>query len=347
MRQPGRDLRHHPPRRPPGGGRVGDRRGQAAHRRATRLPRRRTTSRAAGRAPTRRTSSSSPAPRPSCKLATSTLVAFGSTRRPRGKVDDDPTLRNLLEASTTRGVHRRQELGVPRDRGAADHARRGRGDDRRLGRVPARPRAPGARRHGALLRRLQGTTRSSRCGRSRRPSSRARPTSCCATPTAARCRTRSGDIVAAVHAHVGDDVIDRHPLPRRHRLRRRQLDGRGARPAPATCRARSTASASAPATPTSPRSSPTSSSSSGYRCLPDGRMERLTAVSHHVAEMLNRAVNPQAPYVGSSAFAHKAGLHVSAIVARQGRLRAHRSRSWSATARASSCPRWPAGRRSR
>jgi len=29
---------------------------------------------------------------------------------------------------------------------------------------------------------------------------------------------------------------------------------------------------------------------------------------------LNRPLNPQAPYVGSSAFAHKAGLHVSAIV---------------------------------
>ena len=51
----------------------------------------------------------------------------------------------------------------------------------------------------------------------------------------------------------------------------------------------------------------------GYTCLPDGRIERLTAVSHHVAELLNRAVNPQAPYVGSSAFAHKAGLHTSAI----------------------------------
>ncbi len=51
----------------------------------------------------------------------------------------------------------------------------------------------------------------------------------------------------------------------------------------------------------------------GYACLPEGRMERLTSVSHHVAETLNRAVNPQAPYVGSSAFAHKAGLHVSAI----------------------------------
>jgi 2-isopropylmalate synthase len=43
-------------------------------------------------------------------------------------------------------------------------------------------------------------------------------------------------------------------------------------------------------------------------------MERLTVVSHRIAETLNRAVNPQAPYVGSSAFAHKAGLHVSAIV---------------------------------
>ena len=34
-------------------------------------------------------------------LATSTLVAFGSTRRPRGKVDSDETLRNLVEASTS------------------------------------------------------------------------------------------------------------------------------------------------------------------------------------------------------------------------------------------------------
>ena len=31
----------------------------------------------------------------------SNLVAFGSTRRPRGKVDDDPTLRDLLAAGTS------------------------------------------------------------------------------------------------------------------------------------------------------------------------------------------------------------------------------------------------------
>src|SRR5215213_1479175 len=34
-------------------------------------------------------------------LTTSTLVAFGSTRRPKGKVDDDATLRNLVEAGTS------------------------------------------------------------------------------------------------------------------------------------------------------------------------------------------------------------------------------------------------------
>jgi 2-isopropylmalate synthase len=51
----------------------------------------------------------------------------------------------------------------------------------------------------------------------------------------------------------------------------------------------------------------------GFQCLPDGNIGRLTAVSHHIAELLNRPMNPQAPYVGASAFAHKAGLHVSAI----------------------------------
>ncbi|MEY2767135.1 MAG: putative 2-isopropylmalate synthase, partial [Actinomycetota bacterium] len=35
------------------------------------------------------------------KLKNSTLVAFGSTRRPRGKSDDDATLRNLLDANTS------------------------------------------------------------------------------------------------------------------------------------------------------------------------------------------------------------------------------------------------------
>src|SRR6185369_8739229 len=35
------------------------------------------------------------------RLDTATLVAFGSTRRVKGKVDDDATLRNLVEAGTS------------------------------------------------------------------------------------------------------------------------------------------------------------------------------------------------------------------------------------------------------
>ncbi len=54
----------------------------------------------------------------------------------------------------------------------------------------------------------------------------------------------------------------------------------------------------------------------GIETIPADRLERLTPVAHHVAELVNMALNPQAAYVGSSAFAHKAGLHVSAIVRR-------------------------------
>jgi len=54
----------------------------------------------------------------------------------------------------------------------------------------------------------------------------------------------------------------------------------------------------------------------GIETIPRDRLERLTPVAHHVAELVNMALNPQAAYVGESAFAHKAGLHVSAIVKR-------------------------------
>ena len=43
-------------------------------------------------------------------------------------------------------------------------------------------------------------------------------------------------------------------------------------------------------------------------------LDHLTAVSRMLDEMLNRAPDRHAPYVGAAAFAHKAGLHASAIV---------------------------------
>ena len=52
----------------------------------------------------------------------------------------------------------------------------------------------------------------------------------------------------------------------------------------------------------------------GVRTIGPERLERLTPVAHHIAELVNIAPNPQQPYVGQSAFAHKAGVHTSAIV---------------------------------
>jgi 2-isopropylmalate synthase len=51
----------------------------------------------------------------------------------------------------------------------------------------------------------------------------------------------------------------------------------------------------------------------GVRTIPAERLERLTPVAHHIAELVNITPSPQQPYVGTSAFAHKAGLHTSAI----------------------------------
>src|SRR5262249_33621169 len=46
----------------------------------------------------------------------------------------------------------------------------------------------------------------------------------------------------------------------------------------------------------------------------DKQLGELTHVSRKLDEMLNRAPNRHAPYVGESAFATKAGIHASAIV---------------------------------
>ncbi len=48
--------------------------------------------------------------------------------------------------------------------------------------------------------------------------------------------------------------------------------------------------------------------------VPRAALVRLTKVSRMLDEILNRVPQKQAPYVGASAFAHKAGLHASAIL---------------------------------
>lgn len=51
----------------------------------------------------------------------------------------------------------------------------------------------------------------------------------------------------------------------------------------------------------------------GYPLIPEEKMRTLTLVSHQIAELVNLSMFDRDPYVGQSAFAHKAGLHASAI----------------------------------
>lgn len=60
----------------------------------------------------------------------------------------------------------------------------------------------------------------------------------------------------------------------------------------------------------------------GYDCLPKNRMIQLTEISKYIDEIANILPNEKQPYVGKNAFAHKAGIHVSAV-ARHSRTYEH------------------------
>jgi 2-isopropylmalate synthase len=52
----------------------------------------------------------------------------------------------------------------------------------------------------------------------------------------------------------------------------------------------------------------------GYRCLEESSLRHLTEVSRYVSEIANMTPLNSQPFVGTSAFAHKGGIHVSAIL---------------------------------
>jgi 2-isopropylmalate synthase len=51
----------------------------------------------------------------------------------------------------------------------------------------------------------------------------------------------------------------------------------------------------------------------GLPLVAPAQLERLTEISHTVAELCNQSTPDVAPYVGHTAFSHKAGLHASAL----------------------------------
>ncbi len=245
------------------------------------------------------------------RLGTSTLVAFGSTRRPRGKVDDDPTLRNLLEAGTSAvcivakssEYHVTQALQTTLDEGEAmiaDSVEYLVGNGRGV-LVDAEHFFDGYKANPEFsLRALEAAVVKG-------------------ASHLVLCDTNGGslphevaEIVAAVQAHFGSDVtlgIHCHDDTGCAVANSMAAVLAGAGQVQGTLNGLGERTGNANLSTIIPNLQ----LKLGYQCLPEGNIERLTAVSHHVAELLNRAVNPQAPYVGSSAFAHKAGLHTSAI----------------------------------
>lgn len=51
----------------------------------------------------------------------------------------------------------------------------------------------------------------------------------------------------------------------------------------------------------------------GYQCIPADKMPLLTTIARKLADLENVSLPGNAPYVGVSAFSHKAGMHVDAI----------------------------------
>jgi 2-isopropylmalate synthase len=51
----------------------------------------------------------------------------------------------------------------------------------------------------------------------------------------------------------------------------------------------------------------------GHQCVPEDRLVRLTETAHFLDELLNVNPDPNQPYVGRNAFAHKGGMHVAGV----------------------------------
>ena len=63
----------------------------------------------------------------------------------------------------------------------------------------------------------------------------------------------------------------------------------------------------------------------GLPVVTEEQLGALAPTAHHIAEIVNIALDPHRPYVGTSAFTHKAGLHTSALARRRGAGRTHRA----------------------
>lgn len=247
------------------------------------------------------------------ELTNSTLVAFGSTRRPKGRVDDDQTLSSLIEAGTSTvcivgkswDYHVTEALRQPLDEGVA-----------MVGDSVEYLKAEGLRVFFDAEHFFDGYKRN--------PEFTLRVLEAAAVKGAdclVLCDTNGGALPHEVEAIVADVVrhfdgvqIGMHTQNDTGCAVANAVAGvvSGATHVQGTINGYGERTGNCDNTVLVPNLT----LKMGIETLPAECIERLTAVSHHVAELVNMPPQHQQPYVGSSAFAHKAGLHTSAIARR-------------------------------
>jgi 2-isopropylmalate synthase len=248
------------------------------------------------------------------RLETSTLVAFGSTRRVKGKVDSDDTLRHLVEANVgtvcivgkSWDYHVTEALGTTLDEGVAMV-----GDSVEF-------------LHGAGMQVLFDAEHFFD-GFKRNPEFSLRVLEAAATNGASHlvlCDTNGGALPREVEQAVAD-VVRYFGADVKIAVHLHDDAGTGVANALAgvlggATQVQGTINGYGERTGNCNLTTiiPNLTLKMGYETIPRDRFERLTPVAHHIAELVNMPLNPQAAYVGHSAFAHKAGLHTSAIAKR-------------------------------
>jgi 2-isopropylmalate synthase len=244
-------------------------------------------------------------------LDTATLVAFGSTRRPAGKVDVDPTLAALVGCGVSTACivgkswdfHVTEALGTTLDEGVAmvgDSVRFLRGEGLRVF-FDAEHFFDGYKANAEYGLRVLGAAATA------------------GAEVLVLCDTNGGSLPHEVQRIVGE-VVAYFGADQQVGIHTQNDSGCAV--------ANSVAAVVAGATQLQGTVNgygertgnanlmtciPNLQLKMGLRCLPDDRLDRLTAVSRHVAELVNLPPHSADPYVGASAFAHKGGLHTSAL----------------------------------
>jgi 2-isopropylmalate synthase len=246
-------------------------------------------------------------------LKNSTLVAFGSTRRPKGRVDEDQTLSALVAAGTstvcivgkswdyhvTEALRQPLEEGIAMVRDSVEFLK-----------------AEGLRVFFDAEHFFDGYKRNPEFALQVLEAAAIKGADCLVL-----CDTNGGSlphevekIVAEVVSHFGDVQIGMHTQNDTGCAVANAIAGvlSGATHVQGTINGYGERTGNCDNTVVIPNLS----LKMGIETLSQAGIERLTSVSHHVAELMNMPPQHQQPYVGTSAFAHKAGLHASAIARR-------------------------------